>query len=260
MFIVLIGAALVLLLIYGVLILVVRRALKVIESQQHSIGERTAALQMLSAKMLHGDETEKKRLANGLHEGLAQTLVTVKMRIERKLEEFAASKGHDESLASIIPVLQSAIEDVQSIATGLRPASLDDLGLLPTIDWFCREFDRRHPQIGVAQAISVREEDVPSPLKIVVYRIIESAFTNIVRYENADRIALALRREGGAITLTIDDTSADSRYAATAKGDTDTDLQARFGEARERTIISGGSFTIARGKSGGVALRASWVR
>jgi signal transduction histidine kinase len=259
-FIVLTGAGLVLLLLYGVLILLVRRTLKAIESQQHGIGERTVALEMLSAKMLRSDEMEKKRLALGLHEGLAQTLVTIKMRIERKLEQFAASRAHDESLASIIPVLQSAIDDVQTIATGLRPASLDDLGLLPTIDWFCREFDRLHPTIAVVQVISVREDDVPAPLKIVIFRIIESAFENIARYQAVGRIALALRLENGAITLAIDDMSPDSRYAATAERDTDSDLQLRFGEAQERTTLSGGSFMIARNKGGGVTLRASWAK
>lgn len=258
-FIVLTGVGLVLLLLYGVLILVVRRVRKVIESQQHGINERIAALEMLSAKMLSGDEMEKKKLAFGLHEGLAQTLATIKMRIEHGLVRFAASKVNDESLASIIPVLQSAINDVQTIATGLRPSSLDELGLLPTIDWFCREFELLHPAIGVEAEIAVHEIDVPSPLKIVIYRIVESAFTNIARYDNTDQIELALRLDDGAITLTIDDTSRDSRYAGTAERDTDSDLQSSFAEAQERTTLSGGSFRIARSKSGGVALHASWA-
>ena len=227
---------------------------------EDEIRQRTAALEMLSAKMLSGDEMEKKRLAFGLHEGLAQTLITIKMRIEHKLAQFAASKAHDESLAAIIPLLQSVIADVQKIATGLRPSSLDELGLLPTIDWFCREFERRHPAIVVTEEISVRESDVPAPLKIVIYRIVESAFTDIARYESTDQIGLALRLDGSAITLAIDDTSQDLRYAAAAaERHTDSDLQARFGEAQERTTLSGGSFTIARRKSGGVTLRASWA-
>ncbi len=225
---------------------------------EDEIRDRTTALEMLSAKMLSGDEMEKKKLAFGLHEGLAQKLVTIKMRIEHKLAQFAADKAGDESLASTIPLLQSAIHDVQRIATGLRPSSLDALGLLPTIDWFCREFERLQPAIVVTEAISVQENDVPAPLKIVIYRVIESALTNIARYESTDQIGLALQLEDGAITLAVDDTSQDSRYAATAEHNADSDLQARFGETQERTILSGGSFTIARSKAGGVTLRASW--
>jgi len=153
------------------------------------------------------------------------------MRIEHGLDQFAVSKSNDESLASIIPVLQSAIKDVRTIATGLRPPSLDELGLLPTIDWFYREFESLHPAIGVEEEISVQVKDVPAPLKIVICRIIESAFTNIARYENTDKIELALRLEDGAITLAIDDTSQDSRYA----GDSGTRYPFRYASWSRRS-------------------------
>lgn len=220
---------------------------------------RTAALASLSARMLSSDEMEKKKLAFGLHESLAQKLVTIKMHAERKLSRMAATGERDESVAAIISLLQSAIEEIETTATGLRPSSLDELGLLPTIDWFCRNFDRRHPAIQVDAELSVQEDEVPAPLKVVIYRIIESALTNIARYENTDRIEIALRRDEGSIALTIDDTSTDPRYASPAERTTDSDLQVPFSEAQERTILSGGSFAIARGKAGGIALRALWA-
>jgi PAS domain S-box-containing protein len=220
--------------------------------------ERTVALEMLSARMLSSDEMEKKKLAFGLHEGLAQTLITVKLLIERRLQHYAASKAPDESMASVVPLLQSAIADVQTIATGLRPSSLDELGLVPTIDWFCREFDRLHPAIAVVKEISVQEKDVPGPLKIVIFRVIETAFANIALYENTDQIELTLQLEEDAITLAIDDISQDTRYVATGRRATDSNLQLRFGEAQERTTLSGGKFSIVRSKAGGVMLRASW--
>ncbi|MFY9329922.1 MAG: PAS domain S-box protein [Georgfuchsia sp.] len=225
---------------------------------------RTTALEILSAKMLSGDELEKKKLAYGLHEGLAQTLASVKMLIERKLTQFAPGNGrdrrvYDNALASTVPLLQSAINDVQTIASDLRPSILDELGLLPTIDWFCRKFNSLYPAIEIAQEISVQENDMPVPLKIAIYRIIESAFTDIVRYENPDQIELALRMHNDAISLTIADTSHGSRRAAAMERDSDSDLQVRFGEAKERTTLSGGSFTIARNEAGGVSLRAKWA-
>jgi len=271
--VVLIGVALVLLMFYGVLVLVMRRAFKVIESQQlrvagpgldalgaqqHGISDRTAALEMLSAKMLSGDEMEKKKIAYRLHEGLAQKLMTIKLRIERKLAQLGDDKADAEPLASTVRLLQDAIDDVKKIATGLRPASLDELGLVPTITWFCREFERMNPAVAVVEEISVQESDLPAPLKIVIYRIIEAAFTSIARYESTYRIGLELRLEGGAITLAIDDISEDSRYAATARQDDEAELKVQFGEAQERTTLSGGRFTIARKKAGGIALRASW--
>lgn len=220
---------------------------------------RTAALASLSARMLSSDEMEKKKLAFGLHEGLAQKLVTIKMHAERKLSRMAAAGEQDESLAAIIPLLQSAIEDIETTATGLRPSSLDELGLLPTIDWFCRNFDRLHPAIRVDTELSVQEDEMPPPLKVVIYRIVESALTNIARHENTDRIEIALRRDEAGIALTIEDTSTLPHYASPAERTTDSNLQVVFSEAQERTILSGGSFAIARSKAGGITLRARWT-
>ncbi|MBK5106080.1 MAG: PAS domain S-box protein [Burkholderiales bacterium] len=227
---------------------------------EEEIRERAAVLEALSARMLSSDEMDKKKLAFGLHEGLAQTLVTIKMRIERKLSQFATSKSYerDEPLEAVVPLLQSAIEDVKTIATGLRPSGLDDLGLLPTLGRFCREFERRHPAISVAQEISVEESELPAPLKIVIYRITESAFTSIARHENSDQIGLDLQFEDGVITLAIEDESQDSRYAGAAKRNADGELQLHFGEAQERTTLSGGTFKMMRSKAGRVALRATW--
>jgi signal transduction histidine kinase len=233
------------------------RDITVRKQAEERLRERTAALETLSARMLTNDELERKKLAFGLHEGLAQTLVTIKLRVERNLGAFATSDAHDDSQAAIVPLLQSAIKDVEAIATALRPSSLDEIGLLRTIGWFCREFDRLHPAIHVLEELAVQEEDVPEPLKIVIYRVIESAFINIARYEHTDQIALALQCKDGTVSMAIDDISQDSRYAAPAERETD--LQQRFGEAQERTTLSGGSFRIARGKAGGIALRASWA-
>lgn len=272
-FIVLAGVGLVLLLLYGLFILVMRRTLKAIEArqgqvvgpeldaikaQQHSIRDRTAALEMLSAKILSSDELEKKRIAFGLQDGVAQALITVKSDIERKFAQSGEGKAGGELLASTVPLLQAAIDDVRKIATALRPSILDVRGLVAAIAWFCREFERLNPTIAVADGISVQEDDLPEALKIVIYRVIEAALSSIARYEHADRIGLGLQLADGAITLTIDDLSGDSRYAAMAQPDSESDLQLRFIEAQERTNLSGGSFTIARGKAGGIALRASW--
>jgi signal transduction histidine kinase len=257
-FTILAGVGLVLALLYGALVLVVRRARDVIESQQRIISERSAALETLSAQMLSGAEMEKRKLAVGLHEGIAQTLAAIRIRLEHSLERIAGRDREVEPLASVIPVLQEAIEQVKAIATGLRPSSLDELGLLPTIDWLCREFARRHPQIRVAQDISLEEEDTPGPLKIVIYRIIESVLRDSEGAENTERIVLCLRLAEGTLSLAVEETPRDSRYASASARGAHADLQLQFAEAKERTTLSGGTFSASRDKAGGVTLRASW--
>ena len=83
---------------------------------------------------------------------------------------------------SIIPMLQEAIQEVRTIATDLRPASLDDLGLLPTLNWLCREFEQQHPGIRIERQISLQEQDIPPPLKVILYRIIVSVLDDVAQH------------------------------------------------------------------------------
>jgi signal transduction histidine kinase len=244
--------------LYGVLILIMRHAARIIESQQNTIRDRTATLEMLSAQMLKSGEIEKKKISSDLHEGLAQTLSAIKVYVERSREKGGGAEANTESLEQIVPVLEGAISEVRAIATELRPSSLDELGLLPTIRWFCREFEQLHPGVRIEQKLELREGDLPVALKIVLYRIIESTLKNLVSSAAAGQIRIDLRLANRAIVLLIDDSPQDSTYAATAKQTRASDLKLEFAEARERTTLSGGTFSIGRNAAGGVRLQCSW--
>ena len=244
--------------LYGVLILIMRHATKIINSQQNTIRDRTATLEMLSAQMLKSGEMEKKKIAFDLHEGLAQTLSAIKTNFEGSREKSGSAESNAESLGRIVPALQGAISEARAIATELRPSSLDGLGLLPTIRWFCREFEQLHPGKRIEQKLALQESDLPAALKIVLYRVIESTLKNLVLYRNADQIQLDLRLANQAIVLSVGDSSQDSTYAATTRQTPAPDLQVQFVEARERTTLSGGTFSIGRNAAGGVRLQCSW--
>jgi len=252
------GSELILALLYAMLLFVVRHARNVIHTQHKTIRERAASLEILSKSLLKGEEFQKKKIATDLHEGLAQTLSAIKINMESA--ELAKACGADtRPLESIVPVLQSAIHEVRTIATELRPSSLDDLGLLPTINWFCREFERQHPEIRIQREISLREGTIPSHLKIDIYRIIESAFKNMAKHSNTDQIRFVLHLADDMIHLIIGDTPtarpAATRIAPPLHGDP----QFRFAEMKERTSLSGGVFSSTLEKMGGVTLRASWA-
>lgn len=256
MFIILAGAEFILAALYFVLILVVRRARNVIEAQQQTIRERTATLEILSSRLLKTEELEKKKIANDLHEGLAQTLSAIKANVESSRQLIAGDDEKAKSLDSIVPVLQSAIQEVRAIATELRPSSLDDLGLIPTIGWYCREYERLHPAIRVVREISLTEDKIPVPLKIVIYRVIESVFENIAQHSYTDRIVLTLQteEEDAAISLEISDSPSDP----TTRLDPTPDPHLRFAEAQERTTLSGGVFSARRDRAGRVSVNATW--
>lgn len=254
------GAVLILALLYAALFFVVRHAKNIIEAQQKTIQERTASLEILSRQLLKGEEFKNKKIAIDLHEGLAQTLSAIKVNVESSNNRRKTDNANTQPQESIVPVLQSAIHEVRTIATELWPSSLDDLGLLPTINWLCREFENRHPEIRIQREISLPERMIPQPLKIVIYRIIESSFKNIVKYSNTDQIRFILNLADNMIHLKIRDTPAEqSTVAAVGRLDPTADPHFRFAEVKERTKLSGGSFSTTLEYSGGVTLHASWT-
>lgn len=252
------GAEIILAILYAALIFVVRHAKNIIESQQKTIHDRTASLEVLSKRLLKNEEQEKQKIAIGLHEGLAQTLSAIKVNVESSRTR---SGNEDmEPLESIVPAIQSAIQEVRSLATELRPSSLDDLGLLPTINWFCREFEQQYGDIIIEREISVHETTIPAPLKIVIYRIVESTFKSIAHFSNTDEIRLALQRAGDMIHLRICHSLVEQPSSKTnGRPDPGSNPQLRFAEMKERAALSGGTFRATQDSSGWVTLHASWV-
>lgn len=260
LFLILGGATLVLTLLYGTLLLVVRRANRIIESQERIIRERTDRLEALTAQLLKNDESQRKNLALELHEGLAQTLSTIKLKVEMAAHAAqqggSAGRGAENSASSIASLLAAAIEETRTLASALRPSSLDDFGLLATLTWFCREFGGLHPNIRIEQHIAIDENKVPARLKIVIFRIFESAMKSLANDPAADRIELALGVSEGAIRLRIEQTP---QFAAVTAGEAEpADPGSGFVDLHERTIQSGGEFSAARNSVGGIVLSASW--
>ena len=245
--------------LYGALILIMRHATRIIDAQQNTIRDRTQTLEKLSAQMLTSGELEKKKIATDLHEGLAQTLSAIKVYVESSRGARGSAEMNTESLEQIVPVLQTAISEVRAIATELRPSSLDSLGLLPTIRWFCREFEQLHPEIRIEQQLALGESDLPVALKIVLYRIIESTLKTLALHAAAEKIQLDLRLANqGILVLSIEDAPQDASADAGATQAPAPDLQAQFVEAQERVTFSGGKFSIRCNAAGGVKLQCSW--
>lgn len=255
LFLIMGGVSFILLVLYGILVLLVRYARGIIDEQQLTIRERTATLEILSAQMLKSEEMEKKKMAFELHEGLAQTLSAIKMLVESSRQRLQADEA--QSLEAIVPVLQGTIQEVRAMATELRPSTLDDLGLLPAIKEFCGRFEEQHPRIKIEQGVNVQEKAIPPALRVVIFRIIESALKHLAETETAERIRLNFKQAGRKLKLEIDDMPSKPSYAATeAVGP---ELQVRFADMQERAILSGGTFSMARNPTGGVTLKASWA-
>jgi two-component system NarL family sensor kinase len=247
-------ASLVMLVLYGSLLTTIRRIGRVIDVQQDALRERSDLLAELSAEMMNVQEEEKQRIAIELHERVAQTLAAIKLNIE---STSANMKGCDEKAASMLQSLltpvHEAIQEVRATASGLRPASLDDLGLLPTLQWLCREFAAKRPDVTIEQHFLVGEQDIPVTLRPIIFRVAEDACAALAENSSVHRVGLTLGiGEHGEITLGIRD-DATPPYE-------DHDHHHPFARVRERALLSGGTFSSRTNTWGGLAVKAIWSR
>ena len=216
-------------------------------------------LKFLSAQLIDLQELERKTIAAELHDSISQTLSAAKFGLENALRQMHDSPaGHDSTtLEASIEMLKSAIDEVRRISTDLRPSMLDDLGIVLTIGWFLREFQRIYATISIEQQIEIQENAVPDNLKIVIYRIIQEALNNVAKHSRADRVRVSLKNTGETLTLTIEDNGEGFNQDTSMAVDT---VQGGLGiiSMRERTAFSGGFFNITSVKGQGTIITGSW--
>ncbi len=216
-------------------------------------------LRFLSSELLKAQENERRRIAQELHDGIGQTLSAIKFGLEDALEALGPNiaRSGSKTLESIIPLVKAGIEDIRRICSALRPSTLDDLGLLATISWFCREFQAIYSGIQVEKQIDIEENEVPDILKTVIYRVLQEAFNNIAKHSKANLVRLYLKKAGGAIELFIEDNGRGFHLQDALSADI---FKKGLGLAsmKERTEHSGGSFSIESVRGSGTIVRASW--
>jgi signal transduction histidine kinase len=251
------AAAFTLATIGSVWLIVLRQTTPMPESLGTVTRDRSALVEVLSNRRLRREELERKILAADLQEDVAQSLCAIKMAAETATSGTSLGDRGTDALKFVVSELQCAIQRVRAIATDLRPSSLDDFGLLATVRDMCLVFGDRHPEIRVDLQITGKEVLIPAPLKIVVYRNVESALRVIGERGVARRVRITLRAESDALMLGVtDDTTGVLPAAAYINMDVDT--ESPLSPIRERTVISGGQLAIARGDPGALELRARW--
>jgi signal transduction histidine kinase len=138
------------------------------------------------------------------------------------------------------------------VALHLRPSSLDDMGLLATINWYCREFARLRPHVRTDCDIGLQEKDLPEALKIIIYRVLEEICRVAGALAEMRRLRVGLTQDEARIVLSV----SHDGMPAQAPGGGEPELAL----AQERTLLSGGSFEVIAGEAGGRTLRAAWLR
>ncbi len=243
--------------LYAFLLLHIERSERIINDQNRETRERKKMLEFLTAKMINAQEDEKRRIAFELHEDVVQTIAGVKMQMERYLLS-VENRQDDSSIKQvtedIVPVLQEAAQKIRLVAMDLRPPSLDDFGLRAAVNSLISECHTTTTGMAVRFDLIMREEELSQERKSILYRMLkETLKTLCFEMQMSGSVTFSLNRLDNRLVLKVELVSEQLREKS------DNDLPLVFVSMQERTILSGGDFTINHISEERLEGKATWL-
>lgn len=151
-------------------------------------------------------EEEKARLARELHDELAQSLTALKMDTIWVRDHASSVPGMvTDKLTEMVEMLDRTVAATRRMAADLRPLMLDDLGLVPAIEWLASSFMQR---CGVPCTLSVNDElelELPEPYATAVFRIVQESLNNIAKHAAASQVIVTLDKTLNTVRLRVQD-------------------------------------------------------
>ena len=216
------------------------------------VTERVRAQQELAAFAAQASairEQEKSRVARELHDELAQSLTALKMDaiwLKDHLDDPAAASA---KLDAMLAMLDTSVAATRRIAADLRPLVLDDLGLVPAIEWLVQNFTQR---TGVACTLDAAEDiELREPYASAVFRIVQESLANVGKHAQASRVSVTLVRTRNAIRLEVQDDGVGFDLSAPRKPDS-----LGLAGLRERAQLAQGTVDIRSSPGEGTRVRA----
>jgi PAS domain S-box-containing protein len=219
--------------------------------------ESERQLKYLSSELMTAYERERKRVAGELHDSIAAMLSALKLNLENFYDGEESDKNNQAMEKNFVSQVQKIIEETRRIMADLRPSVLDDLGIVPAIHWYCRDFQKNYTGIVIEKRIAIEENEIPDSLRTPIFRILQEALNNAAKHSKATAVNLSLGKSPQGIELVIQD---DGRGFDPEKK-TKTDNPRRglgLASMKERAELSGGSFTIQSGERTGTIIRVLW--
>lgn len=214
---------------------------------------------LLSMQLLKIQEWERKRIAADLHDGIGQSLSLIKLTMElavQKMRQGAYVEGM-ELVQQLVGRVRHTMTELHCTTVCLRHSAIDDIGLMPTLTCFFREFEMAWQGNEFEKSIEISEENVPIPLKITIFRILQEAMNNIAKHAKADWVRVWLGTADGQLRLSVAD---NGRGFEPALFSASRDSENGFGllTMRERVRYSSGNFELNSSPGQGTRIFISW--
>ncbi len=217
-------------------------------AEQELVSSRNQ-LRRLGAHLEKVREEERAHVAREIHDQLGQELTGLKMDLSWCLSRIPAEeKALADKTSAMIGLVDETVHTVRRIATELRPGVLDDLGLIPALEWLAQEFQTRS---GILCSFTSRQGDRPLDIgrTTALFRIFQETLTNAARHSRATRVDAVLGWGSDHVRLEVADNGVGMPALQTEPGES-------FGilGMKERAMMCGGELRIAETQGGGTTI------
>jgi two-component system sensor histidine kinase UhpB len=156
-----------------------------------------------ATQIINAQEEERKRVARELHDETSQVLTSLLISLA-VLEESITSPEARDRITETRRLAHQTLRAIRNLSLDLRPSALDDLGLLPALRWYIKEYQQKFSLTVNFQANGLKER-LPAEIETVVYRIVQEALTNVARHALAQTVELQIKGDASTIEVTIRD-------------------------------------------------------
>lgn len=158
-----------------------------------------------SKAILESEENERQRLARELHDGVGQLLTATKMHLNTFTNSISVAAGQKSGLDNSLSMLDESIREIRSISHNMVPDLLLKYGLQKAVEDFVAKMNQTKKVTLEWQCTGWKESMLDDTAKLMLYRIIQEAVSNALKYSEATKIALQLSADEQEISLLIED-------------------------------------------------------
>ncbi len=163
-------------------------------------------IRTLTQRLISAQESERHQIALYLHDHLAQNLSMVNIGCRMLFDKWPeAPEAIRQKVNELSGMLEASIRDVRDLTYDLRPASLDQLGLVRTVYDYCKSFSERHPIAIDFASAGLDNSRLDAALEINLYRVIQESLNNIALHSEATHVTIRLVKSHPNIILRIND-------------------------------------------------------
>ena len=198
-------------------------------------------------RVVEAQELERTRLARELHDETGQALTSILLGL-KSLEERVDSDEGRGAASELRQLVVATLQDVRRLAVELRPAALDDFGLVPALERLRDTVSEQAP-ISVDVQSSLDDRRLPTEIETMLYRTVQEALTNVVKHAEASRVTVRLSQGDNTVLLVVHDDG--KGFDPQSAGDGGLGLIGM----RERVALLRGRFTVEASAGAGTMLK-----